>query len=150
MGLLWHLNCVLKLDWIARNRIDVTLNCLKWNCFSPLTKILEIERFWYLNCVLILNSIVWCRTVFGIEIILTVNILDMILNHFSPVGWGCRIHWPHHCRGVRLPHNECRRYAIKQSDGEVPVILGLWGMRRSQGHFDPEWLHLIGPYLWVT
>ena len=43
-----------------------------------------------------------------------------------PVGWGCRIHWLLLCRGVRLPHP---RYDIKQSDGEVPVMLKLWGMR---------------------
>ena len=23
---------------------------------------------------------------------------------FCPVGWGCRIHWLHFCRGVRQPH----------------------------------------------
>ena len=30
-----------------------------------------------------------------------------------PVDWGCRI------------HKECPRYDTKESDGEVPVILGL-------------------------
>ena len=35
-----------------------------------------------------------------------------------PVGWGCRIH----------SSNECSGYDTKQSDGEVPVILELWGM----------------------
>ena len=45
-----------------------------------------------------------------------------------PVGWGYRIHWLHHCRGVRSP-NECPGYDTKQSDGEVPAILELWGMR---------------------
>ena len=38
------------------------------------------------------------------------------------------IHWLHLCRGVRPPHNECPGYDTKQSDGEVPVKLGLWGM----------------------
>ena len=43
------------------------------------------------------------------------------------------------------PRNECPGYDTKQSDGEVPVILGLWGKRAplhchcSQVHFGPEW-----------
>ena len=48
-----------------------------------------------------------------------------------PVGWGCRIHWLHLCRGVRLPPNECPDYDTKQSDGEVPAMLELWGMRST-------------------
>ena len=47
-----------------------------------------------------------------------------------PVGWGCRIHRLHLCRGVRPP-NECPGYDTKQSDGEVPVMLGLWGMQST-------------------
>ena len=27
----------------------------------------------------------------------------------------------------------------KQSDGEVPVMLKLWGMHRFQVHSSPEW-----------
>ena len=48
------------------------------------------------------------------------------------------------CRGVRPLPNECPEYDTKQSDGEVPVMLELWGMRstfychRSQVHSDPE------------
>ena len=46
-----------------------------------------------------------------------------------PVGWGCRIHRLHLCRGVRPPlFNECPGYDTKQSDGEVPVMLELLGM----------------------
>ena len=45
-----------------------------------------------------------------------------------PVSWSCRIHWLHLCRGVRLPPNEGPRYDTKQSDGEVPAMLKLWGM----------------------
>ena len=29
------------------------------------------------------------------------------------------------------PHNECPWYDTKQSDGEVPVMLKLWGMRST-------------------
>ena len=50
-----------------------------------------------------------------------------------PVGWGCRIHWLPLCRGVRPPPplNECPAYNTKQSDGEVPVKLELWGMQST-------------------
>ena len=47
-----------------------------------------------------------------------------------PVSLGCRIHWLHLCRGVRPP-NECPGYDTKQSDGEVPAVLELWGMRST-------------------
>ena len=48
-----------------------------------------------------------------------------------PVGWGCRIHWLLLCRGVRPPPHECLGYDTKHSDGEVPVVLVLWGMRST-------------------
>ena len=31
--------------------------------------------------------------------------------------------------GLRSPTNECPGYDTKQSDGEVPMMLELWGMR---------------------
>ena len=46
--------------------------------------------------------------------------------HTCPFGWGWRIHL---CRGIRPPHNECPRYDTKQSDGDYPVMLELWGMQ---------------------
>ena len=45
-----------------------------------------------------------------------------------PVSWGCRIHWLHLCRGIRPPANECPWYDTKQSGGEFPTVLELWGM----------------------
>ena len=66
------------------------------------------------------------------------------IKYVSSVDWGCRIHWLHLCRGVRLPPlnechgydtkqtdgeasaNECPVYDTKQSDGEVPVMELLW------------------------
>ena len=35
------------------------------------------------------------------------------------------------CRGVRPPTNEYPVYDAKQSDCEVPAMLGLWGMRST-------------------
>ena len=55
----------------------------------------------------------------------------MFLNFVCPVGWGFRIRRLHLCRGVRPPTHEYPGYDTKQLDGEVPVILGLWGMQST-------------------
>ena len=44
--------------------------------------------------------------------------------------WGCRIRL-HLSREVRPLPNECHGYDTKQSDGDIPVMLGLWGMRST-------------------
>ena len=50
----------------------------------------------------------------------------------APFTWGYRIHQLHFYRGVRSPPpQECPGYDIKQSDGEVPVMLELWGMQST-------------------
>ena len=49
--------------------------------------------------------------------------------YICPVGWGSRKHRLHLCSQEIPPHYECPVYDTKQSDGEVPVILDLWGMR---------------------
>ena len=64
------------------------------------------------------------------------------LTSSCPVGWGCRIHQLHLCRGVGPPPNECPTYDPKQSDDEVSVMLGPWGMRST-----PSLPLLSGP-LW--
>ena len=64
-----------------------------------------------------------------------------------PVGWGCRIHRLHLCRGV-TPHNECPGYDIKQYDGEVLVMLELWGMRSTTSSLSfpgPLWSEVVAP-----
>ena len=42
----------------------------------------------------------------------------VLLPGICPVSWGCRIHQLQECPG----------YDTEQSDGEVPVMLELWGM----------------------
>ena len=58
------------------------------------------------------------------------------------VGWGCRIPRLLLCRGVRPPFKVCPGYDTKQCDGEVPVMLELWGTRST-----PSLPSLPGP-LW--
>ena len=58
--------------------------------------------------------------------------INKIQNHFKQgnISYLVLPSWLrlHFCRGVRPPPNECPGYDTKQSDGEVPVILELWGM----------------------
>ena len=54
----------------------------------------------------------------------------MGLKQQLPSRLGCRIYLLNLCRGVRPP-KECPGYDTKQSDGEVPVMLELWGMRST-------------------
>ena len=63
------------------------------------------------------------------------------------VGWGCRIHRLLLCTGVR-PINECPGYDTKQSDGELPVMLEHWGMRRTPSLpllLGPLWPRVVAP-----
>ena len=39
----------------------------------------------------------------------------------GPVDWGCRIHWLHLCRWVRLP-KKCPGYDTKLSDGDAGAL----------------------------
>ena len=46
------------------------------------------------------------------------------------------------------PCNECPGYDIKQSDGEVPVMLGLWEMQDTPSLLllpSPLWPGLVAP-----
>ena len=69
--------------------------------------------------------------------------LGFFLRQFSElaysVGWGCRIHRLLLCR-EKTPPTECPGYDTKQSDGEVPAMMELWGMRST-----PSFSSLPGP-----
>ena len=48
----------------------------------------------------------------------------------------------------KTPHNECPGYDTKQSDGEVLVMLQLWGMRSTPSLPslpDPLWPGVVAP-----
>ena len=66
------------------------------------------------------------------------------------VGWDYRIYRLHLCRGVRRSTltNECLGYDTKQSDGEVPVMVELWGMQSTlslRSLPGPLWLGVVAP-----
>ena len=78
---------------------------------------------------------------------------ELLLSYFykaslnGSVEWGSRIHRLHLCRGVRLP-NECPGYDIKQSDGEVPLMLEFWVMRSIPLLLSlpgPPWTRVVAP-----
>ena len=77
----------------------------------------------------------WCLTICVLIRWVTIMALTCL------VGRGSRIHGLHLCRGVKL--NECSGYDIKQSDGEVLVMLQLWGR-----WITPSLSSLPGP-LWL-
>ena len=54
----------------------------------------------------------------------------LVTEMYCPVGWGCKIHQLLLCRGVKHLQG-VSWYDTKQSDGEVPVILELWGMQST-------------------
>ena len=67
---------------------------------------------------------------------------------FLYVHWGCWIHRLHLCRGVRPHPNEFPGYDTKNSNGEVPIMLELWGMRSISllpSLPDPIWPGVVEP-----
>ena len=79
------------LNWIVWNRttfLTSKLNCLKWNCFLTWKlciyanlNCLEHNCFWHWNCVLMLNWIVWNRTIYKYENGFSINNLQWLLSH---------------------------------------------------------------------
>ena len=65
------ISCVLVLNWIAWSRTALTfklhnyakVNCLKWNCFCMLNRVIWNRTVFYIAAVFRLNWIVWIRTV---------------------------------------------------------------------------------------
>ena len=75
-----------------------------------------------------------------------VTIIPIIIG--GPVGWGCRIHRLLLCRGASPPPNDYPGYDTKQSDGEVTVMLKLWGMRSTPSLPllpGPLWPRVVAP-----
>ena len=64
-----------------------------------------------------------------------------------PVRWGCRIYWLHLC-GVVSFSNMCSGYDTKQSDGQVSVMLELWGTQSTPSLPSlpsPLWPRVLAP-----
>ena len=80
------------------------------------------------------------------------SVLVFILNislwvFLATVGWGCRIHRLHLCRGVRL-QQQVPWIRYKQSDGEASVMPELWGTQctPSLSSFSSQlWSGVVAP-----
>ena len=73
--------------------------------------------------------------------------IDQTHHSVCQVGWGCRIHQLILCRRV-IPLNKCPGYDSKQSDGEIPVMLELWGMGSTPSLpllSGPLWSEVVVP-----
>ena len=89
-----------------------------------------------------------------VSIYTTWNKSNYIINIFiltfisCPVGWRWKINRQLLCRGVRTPPQRVSWYNTKQSDGEFPVMLELWG-RRSISSLPslpaPFWSGVVAP-----
>ena len=78
-----------------------------------------------------INGNTWNRTIltFKLRTNVKLNYLKYILftfkNVYCPVGWSWRMHELHHSREVRYPQRvSCMD--LKQSNGDVPVMMTLW------------------------
>ena len=66
------------------------------------------------------------------------NVLNML---HCPVNWGCRIHRLLFC-------NEYPAYDTQKSKGEVPMMIGLWGMQSTPSLPSlpcPLWPRVVAP-----
>ena len=82
----------------------------------------------------------WWRTILGLMVIVVRNRCGDSSWNACPVGWSSKIHRQQLCWKVRPPSKVCPGYNTKQSDGEVSVLLELWGMRNT-----PSLSSLPGP-----
>ena len=116
---------------------SASIKC-KVSCTSIKTKFILTSQETLLprDPLLTLNCVLWCGS----------NDVALIVD--CSVGWGCRIHQLLLCRGVRPPPNKCPEYDTKQSDGEVQVMLELWGIQSTPSLAllpGPLWPRVVAP-----
>ena len=100
-----------------------------------------------------LNCIWWWISSFGdlqnVEYTTSASFPDSFWPGVCPVGWVCRIHWLLLCRGVNPTRQWVFWYDTKQSYGEVPIILELWGMQSIPSLPllpGPLWPRVVAPF----
>ena len=80
------------------------------------------------------------RSIFGVTKNVSKKLISFKISCVFQKIWHHFVYWPN-CLDVRIfrlllceeedPTNECPRYDTKQSDGEVPVMMEVWGMRNT-------------------
>ena len=107
---------------------------------QPLQKTWQLNNIMWWHLILIHQSImksffylshtglVSLVLLLALFLLVQVMVSKKTTTNVCPVGWGCRIHQLHFCRGVKKkPPNECPGYNTKQSNGEVSVMPGALG-----------------------
>ena len=122
----WHMLMIFSLSSIGN--YDIYVFCIH-NSYNSMMNTYIYAQILFLQALTCYSPyiIMYC-----IHIYLYAYCYNLLIVFDScPVGWGCRIHRLHFCRGGKIPPNECPGYDTKQSNGEVPVRLEVWGMRST-------------------
>ena len=93
-----------------------------------------------------IGELYWYWIIYSISHFLTLS--NPHSNSVCPVGWDSKIYWLLFYEEVRAPANECPGYDTKQFDGEVPVMLELWGMWSTlslPSLPSPRWRGVVAP-----
>ena len=89
----------------------------------------------------------WSRSCQGQILKIAVKLSVYSTGPANWASWGCIIHWLQKGKNPS-PTNKCFEYDIKQSDGEVPVMLELWGMWSTPSLAllpGPLWSGVVAP-----
>ena len=98
-------------------------NSAALDTFTKILKVINYTGLWNANFTWYSPSATHPICIYGLE--------QQLRNLHCPVGWGCRIHWLLLCRGVNPPPTSVLDMDTTQSDGEVPAVLQLWGIRST-------------------
>ena len=118
--------------------------------FKGKAALLEIWGMWSTPSLPLLANSLWPGVVISVRV-LSMSLIDWFKNYLysSPVRWSCRIHLLHLCRVVRpLKKNGCPVFDTKQSDGESPVMLEVYGKQNNLSLLllpGPLWLGVVSP-----
>ena len=111
--------------------------------FDSQTYSIEAYRLVFTVSISVFGNGVWYSVniliIFFTVLLFWFNLSGNFLNMFTPVGWGCRIHWLPLCRRIRPPPQYV--FNNRQSDGEAQVMLELCGMQSTFSLSSlPVWL----------
>ena len=104
-------------------------------------------HYWFLSLLAYQPSwVIWCHIYSCRKIVV---VLFNSINQNGVVSWGCRINRLHLFRGVRPPGPmSVLIYDTKQSDGDAPVMLELWGIQSTPLLLllpGPPWPEMLAP-----
>ena len=132
------------MSWLWYYLIQSTVSIILISLSIFIYIIIYIHIYLYLYSYISLFIFIYIIITLLIHFHLSIYLSQFVHIQLCQVGLDSRIHRLHLCRGVRSP-NECPGCDTKQSDGDVPMMLGFWGCDAplhchcSQVHSSPEW-----------